>query len=61
MNPIVIITGRDYRLPMLKFLLIIPLTEERIFCKLKSYAKRTCAKKCNTQYNPLNLKEEKKS
>ncbi len=38
-------TGFDHQLPMLKFLLIILLTEERIFCKLRFYAKDTCTEK----------------
>ena len=40
-----IITGTKYQRLTLKFLLIIPLTEARIFCKLRFYAKDICAEK----------------
>ena len=46
----IIITEFRYQLLTLKFLLIIPLTEERIFCKLRFYAKYTCA---NETFYPI--------
>ena len=53
----VIIIGFDPHGLILKFLPIILLTEERIFCKLKFYAKDTCAKKMF--YPILSLKSER--
>ena len=48
-----------YQLLTLNFLLIIPLTEKRIFCKLRFYAKDICAEKNVLPNKSLNERGEK--